>query len=178
MIRCLLEEKLHDPGLGLQVAYTESAGIKVDMDICRVRVPFRRHPVSISRRTAATDVCDACRLVAVFVLSILESLFTALHGRSDYLADFWLVDRACTCELAIATFVQVQMANELGGAVHNDIGIVAGENELPVLLGIVKLVGQFRDDAVIQIPLGLINDQRPSGLLEQHEQQGGCALSL
>ena len=70
------------------------------------------------------------------------------------------------------------MANEFGGAVHNDIGIVAGENELPPLLGFVKLVGELSDDAVVRITLGLINDQRPARLLQQHEQQRGRTLSF
>ena len=87
-----------------------------------------------------------------------------------------LVDRARVRERAVAIFLDVQMANELGGTVHNDIGIVAGEDKLPVLLGFVKFFGELRDDTVIQISLGLIDDQRAARLFQQHEQQRGRAL--
>ena len=53
----------------------------------------------------------ASKLVTIFILPILESLFAALHGRGDHPADFWLVDRAGVRELTVATFLDVQMAN-------------------------------------------------------------------
>ena len=106
----------------------------------------------------------ACSLIAVFVLSILKGFFAVLHGRRNHLADLRLVNSAGDRKLTITTIFQIQVANEFGGAVYKDIGIVAGKNKLPILLCFMQLVGEFRDDSIIQIALWLINDQWPARL--------------
>ena len=57
------------------------------------------------------------KFIGAIYCAELEGLFAALHDRGDH---FRLADRASVREFAIYTFLEVQMANKLGGTVHND----------------------------------------------------------
>ena len=68
--------------------------------------------------------------------------------------------------------------DQLGIAEDRDVGVVGGEKELPALL----LLAHARDDAlgdeaVVEIVLRLIDDERRFGLEQQQEQDRGGLLA-
>ena len=58
--------------------------------------------------------------------------------------------------MTLAAILDVEISNQFGRAVHDDIRVVAREDELAVLLGGMKLVCKVGDYLVIEIAFGLV----------------------
>ena len=93
-------------------------------------------------------------------MPVFESSFSTFHGRSDDVANFWIVDRAYTLNLAVSGCVDSKIPDKFGRTVDNNVRVVTCEYQLPLLLCSMKFVGQLRDDLVVQIAFRLINFRR------------------
>jgi hypothetical protein len=88
---------------------------------------------------------------------------------------FWR-DFRVTTVAALAACLKTQ--DQFGIAEHRDVGIMAGEHELPPpLLLPHSWDDAFGDETVVEIVLWLIDDERGSGLVKEEQQDSGSLLA-
>jgi hypothetical protein len=100
----------------------------------------------------------------------LERSFTALHYAFDRIPHFVNVDCALASDRParlVADRPVVAPRNKLCVAVYDEIRVVAGEYELSLLLRPSDLLHDFEHHRIVEVLLGLVDDQRWADLIQK-----------
>lgn len=93
-------------------------------------------------------------LIAIFALTVAERLLAAFHRCSNSSANVGAVDRTRAVDHAFAIAGQIHVDHKLRRAIDDDVGVMACEDDLPPLLGLMELFRNCRITLLSRSPSG------------------------